>query len=132
MKKICIAVLISVLALGGCGKTEDKNNMEPTETIDAPNTEQIEIETESEPDNTQNEDTEVKTNTETIEQAKETAMAHYTDTVFEVVSMDIISQTENTINFEVCVRKDGIIQDPNRTIQLQLNNGEWEVINEGY
>lgn len=134
MKKICIAMLISALALSGCGKAEDNNNTEPTETVsDTTNTPDSNIiETESGLNSEQQAATEFEMDAATIEQVKERAMAHYTDTVFEVVSMDIISQAENEIIFDVCVSKDGIIQDPNRTIHLQLNNGTWEVINEGY
>ena len=36
------------------------------------------------------------------------------------------------IIFSVCASKDGVIQGPNRTITLQLNNETWEVVNEGY
>ena len=64
--------------------------------------------------------------------ADEAARAYYENTVFEVVSLELKSQTENEIIFSVCASKDGVIQEPNRTITLQLNNGTWEVVNEGY
>ena len=64
--------------------------------------------------------------------ADEAARAYYENTVFEVVSLELKSQTENKIIFSVCASKDGVIQEPNRTITLQLNNGTWEVVNEGY
>ena len=64
--------------------------------------------------------------------ADEAARAYYENTVFEVVSLELKSQTENEIIFSVCASKDGVIQEPNRTITLQLNNGTWEVMNEGY
>ena len=53
-------------------------------------------------------------------------------TVFEVVSLELKSQTENEISFSVCVSKGGIVQEPDRTIILQLVNNSWEVVNEGY
>lgn len=58
--------------------------------------------------------------------------AYYASTIFEIISLEVESQTENEIIFSVCVSKGGVIQEPNRTISLQLHNGEWEVINEGY
>lgn len=67
-----------------------------------------------------------------VKTADEEARAYYENTVFEIVSLELKSQTENEIIFTVCVSKGGIIQEPNRTITLQLNNGTWEVVNEGY
>ena len=64
--------------------------------------------------------------------ADEAARAYYETTVFEVVSLELKSQTENKIIFSVCASKDGVIQGPNCTITLQLNNETWEVVNEGY
>lgn len=72
------------------------------------------------------------TTAEMAEQAEEVAKAYYSDTVFEVVSMELKSQTENEITFSVCVSKGGVEQEPNRTIWLQFYNGKWEVTNEGY
>lgn len=66
------------------------------------------------------------------EAADKAARAYYKNTVFEVVSLKLNSQTENEIVFSVCVSKGGVIQEPDRTIFLQLNNGTWEVVNEGY
>ena len=54
------------------------------------------------------------------------------NTVFEVVSLELKSQTENEISFSVCVSKGGIVQEPDRTIFLEFVNGHWEVVNEGY
>lgn len=67
-----------------------------------------------------------------LDTAKTAAQNYYANTVFEVVSMELRSQTEEEITFSVCVSKGGIVQEPNRTIFLQLVNGSWEVINEGY
>lgn len=64
--------------------------------------------------------------------ADEAARAYYENTVLEVISLELKSQTENEIIFSVCVSKGGVIQEPDRTIFLQLNNGTWEVVNEGY
>ena len=58
--------------------------------------------------------------------------AYYENTVFEVVSLELKSQTENEISFSVCVSKGGIVQEPDRTIFLEFVNGHWEVVNEGY
>ena len=70
-------------------------------------------------------------NTASIDTAKAAAEAYYKNTVFSVISMEIVSQTENEISFSVCVSKSGVIQEPNRTIFLKLVNDHWEVVNEG-
>lgn len=67
-----------------------------------------------------------------VKAAEEAGRAYYSNTVFEVISLELQSRTENEIIFSVCVSKGGEVQEPNRTITLQLNNGTWEVINEGY
>lgn len=64
--------------------------------------------------------------------ADEAARVYYENTVFEVVSLELKSQTENDISFSVCVSKGGIVQEPDRTIFLEFVNGHWEVVNEGY
>ena len=56
--------------------------------------------------------------------ADESARAYYENTVFEVVSLELKSRTENEISFSVCVSKGGIF--------LEFVNGHWEVVNEGY
>ena len=71
-------------------------------------------------------------NTASIDTAKAVAEAYYKNTVFSVISMEIVSQTENGISFSVCVSKGGIVQEPDRTIFLEFVNGHWEVVNEGY
>jgi len=71
--------------------------------------------------------------TGTIESAaEEAARAYYADTVFEIVSLELERQTENEIIFSVSVSKGGVVQEPNRIITLQQDNGTWKVINEGY
>ena len=50
------------------------------------------------------------TTAEMAEQAEEIAKAYYSDTVFEVVSMELKSQTENEITFSVCTSK-GILDE---------------------
>ena len=64
--------------------------------------------------------------------ADEAARAYYENTVFEVVSLELKSRTENEISFSVCVSKGGIAQEPDRTIFLEFVNGHWKVVNEGY
>ena len=70
-------------------------------------------------------------NTASIDTVKAVAEAYYKNTVFSVISMEIVSQTENEISFSVCVSKGGVMQEPNRTIFLELANGHWKVVNEG-
>jgi len=69
---------------------------------------------------------------EELKIADEAARAYYENTVFEVVSLELKSQTENEISFSVCVSKGGIVQEPDRTIFLEFVNDHWEVVNEGY
>lgn len=67
-----------------------------------------------------------------VQGAEEAARAYYSNTVFEVISMKEKSRAEAGIVFEVCVSKGGIVQEPNRTIELGFAEGMWEVVNEGY
>lgn len=60
------------------------------------------------------------------------AREYYSETVFEVVSMELKSYSPEEVIYSVCVRRGGIVQEPNRSITLQLHDGIWEVINEGY
>lgn len=69
---------------------------------------------------------------EELKIADEAARVYYENTVFEVVSLELKSRTENEISFSVCVSKGGIVQEPDRTIFLEFVNGHWKVVNEGY
>lgn len=64
--------------------------------------------------------------------AEEAARAYYEDTVFDVVSMEVQKQLEIEIVFSVTAAKGGVIQEPDRSITLQLENGAWKVVSEGY
>lgn len=59
--------------------------------------------------------------------ADEAARVYYENTVFEVVSLELKSRTENEISFSVCVSKGGIAQEPDRTIFLEFVNGHWKL-----
>lgn len=67
-----------------------------------------------------------------LAKAKEAATDYYNGTVFEVISMELKKQTNEEISFSVFVSKGGVVQEPNRTIFLELVNGSWKVVNEGY
>ena len=69
---------------------------------------------------------------EMAEEAEAAARAYYSGTVFQVVEMVCIQQSETKAVFSVKVSRGGVVQEPNRTITLQLNGGVWEVTNEGY
>lgn len=43
---------------------------------------------------------------------KAVAEAYYKNTVFSVISMEIVSQAKNEISFSVCVSKGGVVQEP--------------------
>lgn len=73
-----------------------------------------------------------------IEEAKQAALTYYKDTVFTVDRIDYFAgdlpygSGDAFCNFIVAVSKDGVMQEPGRTISMQFNNGIWEVANEGY
>ncbi len=67
-----------------------------------------------------------------IAEAEEAAKGYYAGTVFQVVSMEIKSVLEDTVVFSVRASKGGIVQEPDRTITLQLKDGAWQVTGEGY
>lgn len=67
-----------------------------------------------------------------LEEAEAAARAYYSGTVFQVVEMGCIEQLKTKAIFSVKVSRGGVIQEPDRTIMLQLNDGVWEVTNEGY
>lgn len=57
---------------------------------------------------------------------------YYTDTVFELVSFEIAQSSKEHVIFTIVSKKDGILVDPNRSIELRYEDGTWKVINEGY
>lgn len=64
--------------------------------------------------------------------AENIAKAYYSNTVFELVSLEIKSQSTNKIVYWACVEKDGVVQEPNRSITLRFIDGKWKVTGEGY
>lgn len=64
--------------------------------------------------------------------AEQAARSYYDHTVFTVEAMEVISCSEQSIVFDVCVSKKGVVQEPNRSITLTLSDGVWKVTNEGY
>ena len=67
-----------------------------------------------------------------LAEAEAAARAYYSGTVFQVVEMRNIDQSETKATFSVKVSKGGVVQEPDRTITLQLKGGVWEITNEGY
>lgn len=74
-----------------------------------------------------------------IEDAKQAALAYYEGTVFTVNTIEYYEGTlsygtemDGDCNFTVNVSKGGIVQEPNRTISLRLEEDGWKVVNEGY
>jgi uncharacterized lipoprotein YehR (DUF1307 family) len=57
---------------------------------------------------------------------------YYKNTVFELVSLDVQQSSAEYVKFSVVSKKDGEIVEPNRTIELCYEDGEWKVTNEGY
>ena len=69
---------------------------------------------------------------EAAQAARKAAEEYYDGTVFEVVRMGEKSVLETEAIFSVTVLKDGILQEPDRTIFLERQGEEWVVVNEGY
>jgi hypothetical protein len=57
---------------------------------------------------------------------------YYKNTVFELVSLDVVKSSSEYVKFSVVSKKDGEIVEPNRTIELCYDDGAWTVISEGY
>jgi hypothetical protein len=57
---------------------------------------------------------------------------YYKDTVFELVSLEVLQSSTEYVKFSVVSKKDGEIVEPNRTIELRYENETWNVIGEGY
>lgn len=79
---------------------------------------------------------------EQIEEAKQAALEYYKETVFTVNTIACIDTWEggtgewkkgdNYCRFSVSVSRGGVVQEPERTILLELTDGTWTVVNEGY
>lgn len=57
---------------------------------------------------------------------------YYANTVFELVSFEIAQASKEHVIFTITSKKDGILVEPNRTIELSYEDGKWKVVNEGY
>lgn len=64
--------------------------------------------------------------------AKKVAKKYYRNTIFELVSLKIKKQSKNKIVYRVRVKKDGVLQQPDRHIRLRFVKGRWKVVGEGY
>ena len=60
------------------------------------------------------------------------AKNYYANTVFELVSLDVLRSSREYVKFSVISKKDGEIVEPNRTMELRYEDGAWNVVNEGY
>lgn len=60
------------------------------------------------------------------------AKNYYANTVFELVSLDVLQSSREYVKFSVITKKDGEIVEPNRTMELRYEDGAWNVVNEGY
>lgn len=67
-----------------------------------------------------------------LEKAEKAARIYYAHTVFDVISLEVKTQSEEEIVFIVKASRGGYIVDPDRHIRLQLQDDEWKVIGEGY
>lgn len=69
---------------------------------------------------------------DSLQAAEAAAKEYYMSTVFVLRSLEVKEQTAEEIVFSVRVSKGGVVQDPDRSITLRLEDGEWKVVNEGY
>jgi hypothetical protein len=69
---------------------------------------------------------------EELERARQTALDYYTGTVFDVTELVFEEQMANTVSFTVKCSKGGVKVDPDRSIVLELQDGAWTMVNEGY
>ena len=69
---------------------------------------------------------------EELERARQTALDYYTGTVFDVTELVFEEQMANTVSFTVKCSKGGVQVDPDRSIVLELQDGAWTMVNEGY
>lgn len=67
-----------------------------------------------------------------LEKAEKAARIYYSHTVFDVISLEVKTQSEEEIVFNVKASRGGYIVDPDRHIRLQRQDDEWKVIGEGY
>lgn len=75
---------------------------------------------------------------EQIEGAKQAALDYYRNTVFTVNTVEYTEEAapygdvEGGCSFTVNVSRGGVPQEPDRRITLQMEEGGWKVVNEGY
>ena len=69
---------------------------------------------------------------DSLQAAEAVAKEYYVDTVFGIKSLEVKEQTAEEIVFRVRVSKGGVVQEPDRSITLRMEDGEWKVVNEGY
>lgn len=69
---------------------------------------------------------------EELDQARQAALDYYAGTVFDVTELLFEEQMANTASFTVKCSKGGVTVDPDRSIVLELQDGAWTVVNEGY
>lgn len=83
------------------------------------------------PSDIEEEDQETASDTP-LAKAERAARSYYAHTVFDVVSMEIKTQSEKEIVFTVQASRGGYVLEPKRTICVQLQDDVWKVTNEGY
>lgn len=69
---------------------------------------------------------------EELDQARQAALDYYAGTVFDVTELVFEEQMANTASFTVKCSKGSVTVDPDRSIVLELQDGAWTVVNEGY
>lgn len=69
---------------------------------------------------------------EELEAARQAALTYYAGTVFQVHGLVFEEQMGDTAGFTVQCSKGGVRQDPDRSIVLELRDGVWSVVSEGY
>ena len=156
MKKeiILMIAIVCVLSIAGCSLSESNNSdtSNKVTTDDRPiqdeikktenkvNDEEIKNTSHVEEENTT--DSGNMLTDEQIEEAKQVALEYYKETVFDVNTITCIDtwaggtgewkNGDNYCKFSVSVSRGGVVQEPERTILLELSDDVWSVVNEGY
>lgn len=142
---LAVAFVLSLAGCGNQGNTEKAAEADPVVQGNDNETEKPDFtepasyyETSLSVMSEEEEETDPSLTADQIEDAKQAALAYYEGTVFNVNSIEHLEgelpygDMEGDCNFTVNVSRNGIVQEPDRTISLRLDRDGWKVMNEGY
>ena len=131
-KLLLLALCLTLTACGPKPAASSGGNSSSAQDVSASQPEISQPEPDvSEPDSSQPEPPAPLTQEE-VEAARQAALDYYAGTVFDVTELVFEEQMANTVGFTVKCSKGGVAVDPDRTIVLELQDGAWTVVSEGY